>query len=88
MFQKKIGACKILRGDIEKLPFPIINKAEQQKILSFVDVLLNSESSNGRMRDAYRGLDDYIMGLFGLTFSQKTYVLANARVSPKQLPFH
>jgi type I restriction-modification system DNA methylase subunit len=86
MFQKKIGAYKILRGDIEKLPFPVINEAEQQNILSFVDVLLNSESSNDGMRDAYRDLDDYIMGLFGLTFAQKTYVLANARVSPKQLP--
>ena len=87
IFQKKVGALKLLRGDIEKFPFPIITEAENQHIVSFVDTLISAESSNDRKRHTFKHLDDYIMGLFNLTSAQKAYVIANARVSPKRLPF-
>ena len=87
MFQKKFGALKVLRGDIEKLPFPVIAEAEHEQIISFVDALLSSGSSNDRKKCAFTDLDEYIMGLFDLTSDDKTYVIGNARVSRKRLPF-
>ena len=87
MFQKKFGALKVLRGDIEKLPFPVIAEVEHEQVISFVDALLNSGSSNGQKKCAFTDLDEYIMSLFDLTSDEKTYVIANARVSKKRLPF-
>ena len=87
IFQKKVGALKVLRGDIEKFPFPKLTAAEHQHIVSYVDTLISAESSDDRKKCAFTGLDDYIMTLFRLTDVQKAYVHANARVSPKRMPF-
>jgi SAM-dependent methyltransferase len=87
IFQKKVGSIKILRGDIEKLPFPIIDEAEHQQVLSFINPLIDPESPIPARKRAFADLDDYIMSLFDLSTAEKAHVLANARISEKSLPF-
>ena len=87
LFQKKFGALKILRGDIEKLPFPLISSNNNTDITAFVDVMLNPRSSSNQKKEIFTQLNDYIMDIFGLDEEQKDYIQANAKMSAKLLPF-
>lgn len=87
IFQKKFGAFKVLRGNLEKLPFPVLSVPAHERVVSFVNILLNAQASGDYRREAFWALDDYIMELFGLSVSQKDYVRSNVKISAKSLPY-
>ena len=88
IFQKKFSAFKVLRGDLEKLPFPVLSASIHGRIVSFVNVLLNAQASADCKREAFLALDDYIMDIFRLSSNQKDYVRSNVKMSAKLLPFY
>ena len=46
IFEKKFSTHKVLRGDLEQLPFPVISRKTHDAIESLVDVLLETHSDN------------------------------------------
>ncbi len=85
LFQKKFGALKVLRGDVEQLPFPLLSDPEQQTIVGFVDRLLEHRVDPKQELEVYIGLNEHIMGLFSLTHAERDYVRENSKISPKTL---
>jgi len=43
IFQKRFSTHKVLRGDLEKLPFPMIDKSTHDKIEELVNLVLNGD---------------------------------------------
>jgi type I restriction-modification system DNA methylase subunit len=87
LFQKKFGALKILRGDIEKLPFPIISQTLHQKIIDHVNVLLHEEATNGQKKESFEALNECVMDAFRLTDLERQCIRANVQTSANLLPF-
>ncbi|MES2771827.1 MAG: TaqI-like C-terminal specificity domain-containing protein, partial [Pseudomonadota bacterium] len=59
IFKKRFATHKVLRGDLEKLPFPLIDPKVQRTIEHLVDSAANNPS-------APKMLDDLIFSAFGL----------------------
>jgi len=85
LYQKKFGTFKILRGDIEKLPLPIIKRENHKAIEGFVGQLLNRRFSEKERKRIFEELDDYIMKLFDFKDREKEYIKKSVRVSDKLL---
>jgi SAM-dependent methyltransferase len=85
LYQKKFGSIKILKGDIEQLPLPIIDNIKHKKIEQFVNKLLNNAEPTEKRKKVYTELDDYIMSLFDLEKKEKDYVKKSIKVSDKLL---
>ncbi len=85
IYQKKFSALKALKGDIEKLPLPILSKKQHAEIENIVDKLLK-KSSNKRetIIELYQELDNYIMKIFDFSKIEKDYILENI-ANPKTL---
>lgn len=66
-FKKKFNSIKILRGDIEQLPIPIIEEQNKQELEYIVD---NIMGDNG----VKETLDDYIYKLFKITKEEIDYI--------------
>jgi len=64
-FRKKFGAIKILRGDLEQLPFPTLNENEKKRVLQLVD-------SNKPDRCE---LDNYIFNLYSLSSDERLHIV-------------
>jgi len=60
IFKKKFSTHKVLRGDVEKLPFPVITKYVHGKIEKMVDLILEGN-------DIREELDEYIFSTFNLS---------------------
>jgi predicted RNA methylase len=82
--QKKFGSLKVLKGDLEKLPLPIISQDEHKQIISLVDMLLKRENGNKRF-EIYNNLDSLIMSLFSLTEDETDHIKKSVKVSDKLL---
>ena len=63
IFSKKFNTHKVLRGDLEKLPFPLLTKEESSQFLSMVDRALKGE-------DMQKCLDKEVMKIFNLSSKQ------------------
>ena len=85
LYQKKFGAIKILKGDIEQLPLPIIDKKKHKEIEHLVNKLLDNTERTENRKKMYTELDDYIMELFNLDKDEKDYVRKSINVSDKLL---
>lgn len=85
IYQKKFGAIKILKGDIEQLPLPIIDKGKHKDIERFINKLLDNKEPTEKRKKYYTELDDYIMNLFNLEKEEKDYVIKSIKVSDKLL---
>lgn len=85
LYQKKFGAIKILKGDIEQLPLPIIDKKKHKEIEHLVNKLLDNTERTENRKKMYTELDDYIMELFNLDKDEKDYVRKSIKVSDKLL---
>ena len=68
IFSKKFSTHKVLRGDLEKLPFPIIKREDQEFIINLVDQAIKGI-------DKQKELDDSIMRIVGLTDSEKKLIM-------------
>ena len=67
MFSKKFSTLKVLRGDLEALPFPIPTDPERKNIIDLVDQAINGE-------DVQHEIDLAIMNIAGLSSSQVNIV--------------
>lgn len=63
LFKKQFATHKVLRGDLEKLPFPILSNSKHNEIEQMVEQVLNGCSK-------YRGLDALIFSTFNLSNSE------------------
>lgn len=85
LYQKKFGAIKILKGDIEQLPLPVIDTKRHKEIEKMVSNLLDNTEQTHIRKKAYDDLDDYIMQLFTLEEQEKEYIKKSIKVSDKLL---
>ena len=68
MYIKLFGEVKILKGNLIELPFPEITAADNERITSLVDKIL--EGNSGKQEE----VDNYILSVYGLTDEQIKYV--------------
>lgn len=68
-YRKKFNSIKILRGDIEQLPLPILSDIELIKIKQLVDTIINKESNSEE-------LDRYIFNLYNMNDSEIEHVIS------------
>lgn len=66
LFEKKFNTVKVLRGDLEKLPFPVINKVTGAEIASLVDELINPNLNADVRGQNIEKLDEIIYKTFDL----------------------
>lgn len=85
LYQKKFGAIKILRNDLEQLPLPLITKLKHLEITDLVDKLLVREMGLEDRKLAYNKLDKIIMDIFNLTEQQQRHIQASIKLSEKSL---
>jgi len=69
IYSKKFNTHKVLRGDLEKLPFPIIKNEEQSIIISLVEQAIEG-------KDVQDKLDFEIMKIIGLSKEQIETVMS------------
>ena len=81
LFQKKFGALKVLRGDLEKLPLPRLSKQAHETIGHFVNKLLDQNLSFAERRNVYILLDKYTMEIFALNEDAIDCIRRSANVS-------
>jgi len=67
IFSRKFNTHKVLKGDLEKLPLPLIKNEDQNQIISLVE-----EAINGK--DVCRELDSAIMRIIGLSQDQMAVI--------------
>ncbi len=85
LYQKKFGAIKILKSDLEKLPLPEMSETKHESIKLMINQLLERGLSENKRMSRYQELDEMIMSLFDLNTEEKTYVFNNIKVSVKSL---
>jgi SAM-dependent methyltransferase len=85
LYQKKFGAIKILRGDIEKLPFPIISNGMHKDIEKLVKKLLDDSQSTATRKQLFEELDNLIFDIFKISTDEREYVKRSIKVSDKLL---
>ncbi|MDD5228968.1 MAG: TaqI-like C-terminal specificity domain-containing protein [Methylococcales bacterium] len=67
LFKKQFSTHKVLRGDLEKLPFPILSNSKHNKIEQIVEQVLNDKNK-------YDQLDALIFSTFHLSNSEITII--------------
>jgi len=70
LWKKKFNTVKILRGDLELLPFPQVDEKILIEIEKDVDNLLSGSEKN-KLKD---DLDEFIFDIFELTIEEKQYI--------------
>lgn len=83
--QKKFGSIKVLKGDLEKLPLPIVTEETHKKIIDLVNKLLNRKLKIDKKIKIYNELDNYIMDIFHLTKNEATHIRRSIKISDKLL---
>ncbi|MCK4906896.1 MAG: N-6 DNA methylase [Spirochaetes bacterium] len=68
IFSKKFNTHKVLRGDLERLPFPVLKDEEKKRILTFVEQAIEG-------KDVQYQLDLEIMNIIGLSLQQREVIL-------------
>jgi len=67
LFRKKFNSFKVLKGDLEKLPFPSWNKKKQNQIKKLVNILIQKNIFEVYRKEIYDELDSLIFKYFKLT---------------------
>ncbi|PIV15441.1 MAG: hypothetical protein COS43_02325 [Gallionellales bacterium CG03_land_8_20_14_0_80_55_15] len=60
VFKKKFSTHKVLKGDMEKLPFPVISKQLHEQLEGMVEAILQG-------RGSYEGMDELVFSTFNLS---------------------
>lgn len=84
LFQKKFGALKVLKGDLERLPLPVISEQSHQRIEKLVNKLLEAKLSKSRLKD-FQKLDEYISDIFSLSKKENDYIKENVKLSKNSI---
>lgn len=85
LFQKKFNTFKVLRGDLEKLPLPLLKESYHRRIEKFVDELLSKNSFCENRATVFQKLDSYIMDIFDTNEQEKEYIKESVKLSKKSL---
>ncbi len=72
VFKKKFSTHKVLRGDLEKLPFPVISKSVHDGIERMVESILEGS-------DVREKLDKFIFSTFNLSSGEAELIKIEAR---------
>ena len=64
---KKFNSIKLLRSHIEQIPIPVVTQDVQEKIVEYVDRIMNSSDNVSTL---YAELDNEIMSLYNLSQNQ------------------
>lgn len=67
LFQKKFDTIKALRGDLEKLPFPLVDISISHQIIQKTDMLISSEVSKAEKAIIKEELDQLIFSILAST---------------------
>jgi len=67
IYSKKFNTIKVLRGNLEELPFPEFSKATTSEIINLVDKVLVNEIG-------ITVIDNYILDLFNITNAEKNHI--------------
>ncbi len=68
VYLKLFGQIKVLRGNLEELPFPEISKIDDSQISALVDGVLNGDV------EKQESIEKYIFSIYGLTEKQISYI--------------
>jgi len=68
-FMKKFNALKILRGDIEQLPFPLLRQKQQKIMIDLVDDILHTKKP-----EKIKVLNQFIFELFFISKKDQAYI--------------
>lgn len=71
LFQKEFNTIKILRGDLEKMPLPILNSEQHLFIEEKVNQILQGDNNIDELLDT---VDNFIMDIFNLTITEKLFI--------------
>ena len=82
IFRRRFQAIKVLKGDVEKMPFPRISGAIDQKLSRLVDIILHERSS---AVSAYREISVLVMDAFALSATHRKLIESCTPVSLKHL---
>ena len=72
VFQKKFSTHKVLRGDMEKLPFPVISKLLHDQLEGMVEAILQGSGS-------YDEIDELIFSTFNLSSEEVASIRREVR---------
>jgi SAM-dependent methyltransferase len=70
IYAKKFNTIKVLRGNLEELPLPILSEDIYNKIIKYVDEIISSGQTHNQ-------LDILIFKLFDISESEQEYILAS-----------
>ena len=78
VFEKRFATHKVLRGDLEQLPFPVISRELHDAIETQVETILKQPQETPPHRDALRNLDQLIVAAFpALTAEDVAWIVKN-----------
>ncbi len=82
LFRKRFQAIKVLRGDIEKMPFPRIPDATDRELTRLVNIILHDPSS---AIAAYREINVLVMDSFALNAAHRQQIENSIPISLKHI---
>ncbi len=82
VFARRFQAIKVLKGDVEKMPFPRISNTTDQELSRLVDIILRDPPSGV---SAYREINALVMEAFALNASHRKHVESCTQVSLKDI---
>ena len=85
IYTKKFNSIKVLRGNLEVLPLPLLSKEQKQSILNLVNKLLNSSLSIEKRIKKYDKLDVLIFQIFALNEAEIAIIKENVADSVRLL---
>lgn len=74
VFKKNFNTIKVLRGDLEKLPFPLIDITIADQLLQKTDRLITQELSGAERAEIQIELDEMIFSVFDISGTEAEYI--------------
>ena len=74
IFQKKFNTVKILRGDLEQLPIPLLNEIFIEEIENRISDILHKENNKDEKLKLEKEIDGIIYSLFKLNNEEVKYI--------------
>lgn len=70
LYTKKFNTIKVLRGNLEELPFPHLTETKSRNLISLVDKVISKEIDQ-------LVIDDFIMEVFCITQNERAHIIKN-----------
>lgn len=74
LYKKKFNTIKVLRGDLEKLPFPTIDNITTNQMIGLIDKLIIKDFNNTERENLQLKLDKIIFSIFCLSNLEIEYI--------------